>query len=272
MRLLFLGDVVGKSGRKIVQEKLPYFRRSLGADFSIVNGENAASGFGVTEQIVKDFISAGADAITLGDHCFDKKETKFFINRYPELVRPANFPKRLPGKGYKEYTVQSGRKILVIHLLCQLFMKYNVNCPFEEVTKILESYQLGKNIDYIIVDFHGEATSEKMAMAQFLDGKVSLVTGSHTHIPTCDTQILPNGTAYQTDAGMCGDYNSVIGFKKEPSIYSFVNKIRGEKFTPALEQATLCGTFVELDEKTGLAKNVDYIASGGRLKEHIPEF
>lgn len=270
MKLLFLGDVVGRSGRDGVLRHLPELKKNLGIDFAIVNGENSASGFGITEQIAKQYFAAGADVITCGDHCFDQPETKFFINQYPNMLRPSNFPATLPGKGYNIYELPRGKKILVIHLLCQLFIRYQLNCPFQAVTEILEKYKLGRDVDYIFVDIHGEATSEKMAMGHYLDGKISAICGTHTHVPTSDTQIMPNGTAYQTDAGMCGDYDSVIGFKKEISIPSFLNKIRGEKMRPADGVATVCGFVVNLDEKTGLAKNVDYLRVGGRLREHIP--
>lgn len=271
MKLLFLGDVVGRSGRDVISEKLPSLKRELNLDFIIINGENSASGFGITESIAKKFFEDGADVVTCGDHCFDRSETKLFINRYPNMLRLANFPESLPGKGYNVYNTSGGQKILVIHLQAQLFMKYQVNCPFAMVDKILTQYKLGSNVDYIVVDFHSEATSEKMAMGQYLDGRVSFVVGTHTHIPTADVQILPNGTAYQSDAGMCGDYDSVIGFKKQTPIYSFVNKIRGSnKMTPAENAGTMCGTYVELDKNTGLAKNIDYLRVGGRLKQHIP--
>lgn len=272
MRLLFLGDVVGRSGREAVLKYLPVLRKDLSIDFAIVNGENSASGFGITEKIAKSYFESGADVITNGDHTFDQDETKFFIGKYPNMLRPANFPAHLPGKGYNIYELPKGKKILVIHLLCQLFIRYQVNCPFEAVSKILEKHQLGSDVDYIFIDFHGEATSEKMAMAHFLDGKVSAICGSHTHIPTSDTQILPNGTAYQTDAGMCGDYDSVIGFKKQIVIPNFINKIRGEKMKPAEGEGTVCGFVVDIDNETGLAKQTDYLRIGGRLKKHIPIF
>ncbi len=272
MRLLFLGDVVGRSGREAVMKHLPALRKRLNVDFAVVNGENSANGFGITEKIMQDYLDSGADVITNGDHTFDQNETKFFIGKASRMLRPLNFPAQLPGKGFAVYELPRGKKILVIHLLCQLFVRYQVNCPFEAVGKVLENYRLGHEVDYIFVDVHGEATSEKMAMGHFLDGKVSAVSGSHTHVPTSDVQILPKGTAYQTDAGMCGDYDSVIGFDKTISIPSFLNKIRGEKLKPAEGPGTVCGYFVELDEATGLAKNVDYLRIGGRLKEHVPNF
>jgi metallophosphoesterase (TIGR00282 family) len=269
MKLLFLGDVVGRSGREAVINHLPKLKKGLEIDFTIVNGENSANGFGINEQIIKQYYNAGADVITAGDHCFDQKETRFFINKYPNLLRPSNLPAQLPGKGFNIYDAPRGKKILVIHLMAQLFVRYQVNCPFQAVTEILAEYPLGKNIDYIFVDFHGEATSEKMAMGQYLDGKVSGIVGTHTHIPTADLQILPKGTAYQTDAGMCGDYNSVIGFDKDTSIANFLNKVRFDKLKPAENEATLCGTFIELDDETGLAIKCEMIRYGGRLKQAL---
>ncbi len=270
MKILFLGDVVGRSGRDAVLKHLPELRKRLAIDFAIVNGENSANGFGISETIAKQYIAAGADVITCGDHCFDQTETKFFIGNYPQMLRPSNFPSQLPGKGYNIYELPRGKKILVIHLLAQLFVKFQVNCPFQAVTDILEKHKIGRDVDYIFVDFHGEATSEKMAMGQYLDGKVSAVVGTHTHVPTSDVQVLPKGTAYQTDAGMCGDYDSVIGFQKEISIPQFLNKIRGEKLRTADGEGTVCGFVVDVDEATGLAKAADYIRIGGRLREHIP--
>lgn len=269
MKLLYLGDIVGKSGRDAVLKHLPDIRKKLGINFTIINGENSAGGFGINEKTVNQLLDLGADVITCGDHTFDQKETKFFINKYPRLLRPHNFPKHLPGKGFEVYNV-GAKKILVMHLQCQLFMKYSVNCPFETATEILEKYKMGRDVDYIFVDLHGEATSEKMAFGHFLDGKVSAVCGSHTHVPTADVQILPSGTGYHSDAGMCGDYDSVIGFKKQTCIINFSNKIRGEKLETADNEGTVCGTYVEIDDFTGRAKNIDYVRIGGRLKQHLP--
>jgi len=270
MRLLFLGDVVGKSGREAVIKHLPVLRKKLACDFVIVNGENSAGGFGMNEQMVKSYLGHGADVLTCGDHSFDQPETKFFIGKYPQMLRPYNMPPQLPGKGYNIYEWH-GKKILVIHLLAQLFIKFQVNCPFQAVTTLLERYEMGKDVDYIFVDFHGEATSEKMAMGQYLDGKVSAVIGSHTHVPTSDHNILVKGTAYQTDAGMCGDYDSVIGFRKDISIPTFLNKVRTEKLKPAEGAATICGALIELDEKSGLAKTIQPVRYGGRLQEILPQ-
>jgi metallophosphoesterase (TIGR00282 family) len=267
MNLIFLGDVVGRVGRDAIHTHMQAIKEKYQPHFIIINGENAAAGFGVSEKHVRDFIDVGANCITLGDHTFDQKETKFFIREYPELLRPHNLPQQLPGVGFREYQIGS-KKILVIHLMGQLFMRWSVDCPFATVDKILAPYQLGKNIDYIFVDMHAEATSEKMAMGQFLDGRVSAVSGSHTHVPTSDVQIMPKGTAYQTDAGMCGDYDSVIGFKKEVSVSNFRTKVKMEKNKAAEDGiGTVCGFFAELDDVTGLAKRADYFVIGGRLNK-----
>jgi len=266
MRILFCGDVVGRTGRKAITDYIPTLRKELDLDFVIVNGENSASGFGITEKICDSFVKVGVDVITGGDHIFDQKEVMFFIDKYPKLLRPENLPSRLPGKGFNIFEARGGKKILVIHLHAQLFMKLNVNCPFETADKILAKYILGKDIDAIFVDFHGEATSEKMAMGQFLDGRISSISGTHTHVPTSDVFIMPNGTAYQTDAGMCGDYNSIIGFNKDGSLPGFINKVRREKLEVATNDATLCGLFVETDDKTGLAVRTYPIRRGGQLQ------
>ena len=271
MRILFCGDVVGRSGRKAVTDYVPVLKEKLKLDFVIVNGENAASGFGITRKICDSFTDAGVDIITSGDHVFDQKETINFIDKYKKLLRPANLPQHVNGPGFGVFDARNGKKILVINILAQVFMKMVPSCPFECVKEILERYKLGKDVGAIVVDFHGEASSERTAMGHYLDGKVSLVSGSHTHVPTADVRILEKKTAYQTDAGMCGDYNSVIGFKKEISIPGFLNKARSEKLVTATGEGTLCGIFVETDDKTGLAKRTDPVRIGGSLQEFIPE-
>jgi metallophosphoesterase (TIGR00282 family) len=273
MRILFLGDVVGKAGREAVSLYLPEIKRQLKPDFTIVNGENAANGFGINEKIVKEITLAGANAITTGDHTFDQKETKFFINQYKNLLRPHNMPEQLPGKGVEVFDIptRTGKKIVVIHVMGQVFMRFTPNCPFEAVGKILQKYKLGVNADYIFVDFHAEATSEKMAMGHFCDGRVTAVVGTHTHVPTGDVMVMRNGTGYMTDAGMCGDYDSVIGFQPETAVPTFTNKIREDKFRTSEGAGSISGFFVVADEKTGLAERVDYVRMGGQLKQHIPQ-
>lgn len=265
MKILFFGDVVGESGRKAIKKSLPVLKKQYAADFVVVNGENAAAGFGITQNICKEMEAAGADCITGGDHIWDQKEVSSFIGNYPKLLRPANFPEKTPGVGIKLFITAEGKRVLVLHLMAQLFMKYQLDCPFKAADTLLASYKMGGTCDAIIVDFHGEATSEKMGMGHHLDGRVSLVVGSHTHVPTADTMILKNGTAYQTDAGMCGDYDSVIGFEKTMSLQNFNNKYRTNRLSPAGGEATLCGVFVETDDRTGLAKSITPVRYGGKL-------
>lgn len=268
MRILFLGDLMGKSGREAVINKLPELRRTLKLDFIIVNAENAASGFGMTSKICNQVFDAGADVISGGNHSFDQKEVIGILDQDQRILRPANYPKATPGRGFHVYEVAM-RKILVINMMGRVFMHPTLDCPFDKVDEILVKYKLGKTVDAVIVDFHGEATSEKMAMGHYLDGRASFVVGTHSHVPTADCQILDGGTAYQTDAGMCGDYNSVIGMNKEEPISRFKTKMNKERYSPALGEATICGTFVELDRK-GLAKRIEAVRIGPRLMNHIP--
>jgi len=255
MNILFLGDVVGRSGRDAVVKHLPKLRKEWALDFIIVDGDNAAGGFGSTPQTVKDFFAAGADVVTGGDHIWDQKEIVPYLAQEKRLLRPQNFPAQTPGTGHGIFTTASGKKILVLHLLGQVFHKEHTNCPFATADTILESVKLGTSVSAIIVDFHAEATSEKMAMGKYLDGRVSVVVGSHTHVPTADARILPKGTAYQTDAGMCGDYDSIIGFEPTGPMERFLTKIPKAKMEPAMGEATLCGLLAEIDDKTGLPKS-----------------
>jgi len=265
MRILFLGDVVGRSGREAVCRLLPELRKEHRLDAIIVNGENAAGGFGLTPEIFEDFVSAGADAVTVGDHLWDQDKLTPRLNQESRLVRAANYPPGTPGRGVTEISLPGGRKLAVMQLMGQVFMKDYLDSPFRTAEAALAPYRLGANVQAIFVDFHAEATSEKCAMGHFLDGKVSAVVGSHTHIPTADARILPGGTAYQTDAGMCGDYNSVIGFDKENPIAGFTRKFRPDRNTPASGDGTLCGLLIETDEKTGLATSLSPIQIGGVL-------
>jgi metallophosphoesterase (TIGR00282 family) len=253
MKLLFCGDVVGRSGRDAITQHVPKLRTEHGLDFVVVNGDNAAAGFGINQQICNDFFASGVDVITGGDHIWDQKDLIPMLASEKRLLRPQNFPEKTPGTGHSIYTLSTGKKILVLHLLGQVFHKEHSNCPFLIADQILQSQHLGKNIAAILVDFHAEATSEKTAMGQYLDGRVSVVVGSHTHIPTHDARVLRKGTAYQTDAGMCGDYNSVIGFKADAPIERFLTKVSKARLEPAGEEGTLCGLLVEIDDTTGLA-------------------
>jgi len=265
MNILFLGDVVGGNARRHICQNLSEIKKRYNIDFCVVNVDNASAGFGITPNCAKDFLQSGADILTGGDHIWDQREANIFLNQDRRLLRPHNFPKSAPGSGFREVLGKNDKKYLVIHLMGQVFMKYHVSCPFECAEEILKNYRLGQNIDAIFIDFHAEATSEKMAMAKFLDGKVSAVIGSHTHIPTNDCHIMKSRTAYQTDAGMCGDYDSVIGMEKNTPIQTFLHKRRLEKMEPAKGEVTICGSVIELDDKTGLASKIFSIKIGGVL-------
>ena len=269
MRIIFLGDIVGRPGRDVVAAELPDLRKSLAADFVIANGENAAAGFGITRKICDQLFAAGVDVITGGNHSWDQREALAFIDGEPRLLRPDNYPTGTPGRGAGLYTAANGRKVCVLNIMGQLFME-SLNDPFAAIERLLAKHRLGHTADVVLLDFHGEATSEKMAVGHFVDGRVSLCVGTHTHVPTADTVILPGGTAYQSDAGMCGDYDSVIGMMKEISVDRFVKKMRGERLTAATGPGTLCGLLLETDDRTGLAKLVEPIRKGGCLRESIP--
>jgi metallophosphoesterase (TIGR00282 family) len=253
MKILICGDVMGKSGRRTVKAYIPVLKEKLGLDFVIVNGENAAHGFGITEKICREFFDLGVDVITTGNHVWDQREIMNFIGDEPRLLRPINYPKHTPGVGAGVFETPDGRKVTVIHPMGRLFM------------------EALDDADAIIVDVHGEATSEKMAMGHFLDGRVSAVVGSHSHVPTADAQILPGGTAYQTDMGMCGDYDSVIGMLKERALARFTTKLPTSRLEPAEGEGTLCAVYVETNDSTGLAEQVYPVRVGGRLAGALPE-
>ncbi len=269
MRLLLCGDVVGRSGRVVVTEHVPRLRRALALDFVVVNGENAAHGFGITDKICEEFYACGVDAITTGNHVWDKREIIPYIPGDPRLLRPINFPPGTPGNGHGVFRLGDGRKVLVINAMARLFMDA-IDDPFAGVDRLLSACPLG-SVAAILVDFHGEATSEKMSMGHFCDGRASAVVGTHSHVPTADAQILPKGTAYMTDAGMCGDYDSVIGMQKEAAVARFVRKMPGERLQVAEGEATLCAVFIETDDVTGLARRIAPVRLGGRLQPHWPE-
>ena len=269
MKLLVCGDVVGRAGRKAVCENLPELRRALDLDFVVANGENAAGGFGITGEICGEFYAAGVDAITTGNHVWDQKEMLAYIARDPKLLRPHNFPAGTPGRGVGVFQARGGRRVVVLHVMARLFMDA-LDCPFVCLDQQLATHKLGKNADLILVDIHGEATSEKMSVGHFCDGRVSAVVGTHSHVPTADAQVLPGGTAYQTDLGMCGDYDSVIGMKKDVAVARFVSKLRTERLSAAEGEATLCAAYVETDDKTGLARHIAPLRLGGRLQPHWP--
>ncbi|MGM4888129.1 TIGR00282 family metallophosphoesterase [Tardiphaga sp. 20_F10_N6_6] len=271
MRILFIGDVVGKTGRVVILEKLPGLIRDWKLDLVIINGENAAGGFGITETIYNDLVDAGADAVTLGNHAWNQKEALVFIERAPRLIRPLNFPRHTPGRGSALIDAKNGARALVINAMGRVFME-PLNDPFSAVGKEIDACPLVEAADAIVVDFHGEASSEKQGMGYFCDGRVSLVVGTHTHVPTADHQILAGGTAYMTDAGMTGDYDSVIGMQKEEPVRRFTTGIPSGRFEPAFGPATLSGVAVETDDKTGLASRIAPVRLGGRLSQAVPEF
>ncbi len=270
MRLLFLGDIVGRAGRDAVIESVPRLRQELDLDFVVANAENAAAGFGLTPKICDALFGCGVDVITGGNHSWDQREIIPYISQESRLLRPANYPAGTPGKGSGLFPARNGRKVQVLGVMTRLFMD-PLDCPFAAAGRLLpKGGPRGGGANAVLLDVHGEATSEKNAMGHFADGRASLVVGSHTPAPTADAQILPGGTAYQTDAGMCGDYDSVIGMKKGEAVERFVRKLRGDRLEPADGEATVCGVFVETDDDTGLATHVAPLRQGGRLKPEWP--
>ena len=270
MKILFLGDVMGRAGRRAVTDHLARLRSEWRLDFVVVNGENATSGMGLSGAHAKVLLDAGADCITLGDHAFDQKEMLQFIEQEPRILRPLNFSKNAPGKGARVFTNAQGRKVLVAQALGQVFMKRPFDDPFSALEPVLKAHPLGGQAAAVILDFHCEATSEKMAMGHYCDGRASLVVGTHTHVPTGDAMILPGGTGYQTDAGMCGDYHSVIGMEKTEPMRRFITGMSKERFTPATGEATLSGVYVETDDRTGKALRIAMVRDGGVLQAAAP--
>ncbi len=267
MRILFCGDVVGQSGRDVVIKNLPLLNEKLKLDCVIVNAENAAHGFGITAGICRDLYKAGTHVISTGNHAFDHRDIMAHMNSDKNIIRPINYPAATPGRGYTVFTTPRGKKVLVVNVMGRLFMDA-LDDPFAAMEEVFKTYTLGGLVDAIVVDIHAEATSEKMAMGHFCDGRASLVVGTHTHIPTADCQILPKGTAYMTDAGMCGDYNSVVGMEKDIPLYKFTRKTPPPaRMQPATGIGTLCGVFVETDDVTGLAKIIKPIRIGARLDQ-----
>ena len=258
---------MGRAGRKAVTERLPGLRTDLRADFVVVNGENASNGMGLSGDHAKGLLDAGADCVTLGDHAFDQKDMLRFIESEPRVIRPLNFAKTAPGRGHRLFTARNGRKVLVAQALGQVFMKRAYDDPFSALDPVLKAHPLGGQASAVLVDIHCEATSEKMATGHFCDGRASLVVGTHTHVPTADAQILPGGTGYLSDAGMCGDYDSVIGMEKTEPMRRFITGMTKDRFTPALGEATLSGVFVETDDATGKARTIRMIRIGGRLEQ-----
>ena len=270
MKILFLGDVMGRAGRAAVVEKLPGLRAAWGLDFVVVNAENASQGVGLTGEHAKVLLQAGADCLTLGDHAFDQKDMLSFIETESRIIRPLNYAKGAPGRGARLFEARGGRKVLVLQALGQVFMKRPFDDPFSAVESVLKSHPLGGLAQAILLDFHAEVTSEKMAMGHWCDGRASLVVGTHTHVPTGDAMILKGGTAYQSDAGMCGDYDSVIGMDKAEPLRRFITGMSKSRFEPAEGEATLSGVYVETDDRTGRATRIVMVRQGGRLEQSGP--
>jgi hypothetical protein len=268
--VLLCGDVVGRAGRDIVTAEMPRLRRELGLDFVVVNGENAAHGFGITDRICAELYACGVDVITTGNHVWDRREIIPYIDGDSRLLRPINFPPGTPGNGFGIYRLGDGRAVLVVNAMARLFMDA-IDDPFAALDRLLGEHPLGL-VDAILLDFHGEATSEKNSMGHFCDGRASAVVGTHSHVPTADFRILAKGTAYMTDLGMCGDYDSVIGMRKEGSIARFVRKMPGERLEVAEGAATLCAVMVETDDASGLARRIAPLRIGGCLAPHWPDF
>ncbi|MSP51967.1 MAG: YmdB family metallophosphoesterase [Alphaproteobacteria bacterium] len=269
MKVLFFGDTVGRSGRTALLTHIPDLRRRLDLDLVVVNGENVAGGFGITAAICTELYAAGADVITTGNHIWGQREIIPHLDRDERLLRPHNFPPGTPGRGVGIYSTRGGKKAMVMNVMTQLFMD-PLDDPFACVEAELAKVRLGVTVDAIVIDVHGEATSEKTALGVLADGRASLVVGSHTHVPTADWRILPGGTAYQTDAGMCGDYDSVIGMEKTEPLVRFRRKFSQGRLQPAQGEATLCGTYVETNDKTGLAVYIAPLRLGGKLAPAWP--
>lgn len=261
---------MGRSGRDAITNRLPDLRRDWRLDFVVVNGENATAGVGLSGAHAQKLLAAGADCITLGDHAFDQKDMLAAINAEPRILRPLNIAPNAPGRGFRLFNLSAGRKVLVVQALGQVFMKKPYADPYSAVDAVLKAHLLGKAATATIVDFHAEATSEKMAMGHWCDGRASLVVGTHTHVPTSDTMILAGGAGFQSDAGMCGDYDSVIGMNKVEPIRRFVTGMAKDRFSPAAGEATLSGVFVETDDATGHATRISPVRVGGRLAPAVP--
>ena len=270
MRILFIGDVVGRTGREAVASRLPALRSQLRIDLAVVNAENASHGFGLSPEMAKMLLAAGADVITLGNHAWDRKEIIPYFAETDRVIRPLNYPPGTPGGGSVVVTLSDGRRAVVLNAMGRLFMD-PLDCPFRGTAAELARHRLGVTVQAIVADFHAEASSEKMAYGHSFDGQVSLVVGTHTHCPTADAQILPNGTAYLTDVGMSGDYDSVIGMAKEGAATRFWRKLPGERLAPAEGEATVCGVYVETDDRSGLAVRIEPVRIGGRLAPAMPE-
>ncbi len=272
MRFLFLGDMVGRTGRVAVIDRLPGLISDWKLDFVVVNGENSAGGFGITEAIFEETLAAGADVVTTGNHVWDQREALAFAPRQERFIRPANYPKGTPGSGSGLFEAKNGARVLVTNIMGRVFMSPDLDDPFACADDILAACPLGEQADAVIVDFHAEATSEKQCFAHYLDGRASLVVGTHTHVPTADHQILAGGTGYQSDAGMCGDYDSSLGMEKEEPINRFVAKVPRSRFEAANGPATIAGLALEISDRTGLCEKIAPVRIGPRLAAAVPDF
>ena len=270
MRILYLGDIVGRAAREAVMAALPGYRRSLALDFVMVNGENAAGGFGINAEITGQLLDAGADCVLTGNHVWDQREIVGHFQREPRLLRPANFPDGAPGRGIAAFDPADGRRVGVVHVMGRIFMEA-LDCPFAAADRAAGEMRLGHDVAALVVDVHAEATSEKIALAHHLDGRVSAVLGTHTHVPSADNRVLAGGTGFMTDVGMCGDYDSVIGMDKAEPINRFRTKVPGGRFTASLGPPTLCGCVIETDDATGLARSVSPLRQGAHLSPAWPE-
>ena len=258
MKIIYIGDIVGRSGREALLSNISELQKKYKYDILIANVDNAAHGFGATPGVCRDLLEKGVGAIVTGDHVWNQREIIPFLDECKKIVRPLNYPENLPGCGAREIELTNGKKILVVEVVGRLFMEA-VDCPAQAMDKLLKNYTLGRNIDAIFVDIHAEATAEKISFGHFLDGRVSAVVGSHTHVPTSDTMILPKGTAYQTDAGMCGDYSGVIGFEIEAPIDRLCRRYTGSRLSVLKGPGTLFGTFIETNDSNGLATHIEQI-------------
>jgi 2',3'-cyclic-nucleotide 2'-phosphodiesterase len=269
MRLLFFGDIVGRRAREALTAEVPRLRRDFAVDFVVANGENAAHGFGITDTICAELYAGGIDVITTGNHIWDRREIMAYIAGDPRLLRPVNFPQGTPGNGFGVYALRDGRSVLVVNAMARLFMDA-LDDPFASVERVLGMHPLGQ-VSAILVDFHGEASSEKTSMGHFCDGRVSAVLGTHCHVPTADHRVFAGGTAYMTDVGMCGDYDSVIGMQKVAAVARFVRKLPGERLEVSQGEPTICGVLVETDDETGLARAIWPLRLGGKLDPALPQ-
>lgn len=271
MNILFLGDIVGRSGRRAVADHLPGLVEKHQLDFVVINGENSAGGFGITEEILQNTLDAGADVVTTGNHVWDQREALVFAERQERFLRPMNFPKGTPGKGAGVYRARNGADVLVCNLMGQLFME-PLSDPMASLDELLSTFRLGRDMDFAIYDIHAEATSEKQSIGYFLDGDATLVVGTHTHIPTADHRVLPKGTAYMSDAGMCGCYDSVIGMDKEEPVRRIRERTPGSRLEAASGPGAISGIAVKADEKTGLAIECAPVRIGEFISNTVPPF